>query len=688
VRLRRIGIVCSATFALCASSAQAAGYSPIGKFGAAGSGYGQLEAPAGVAVEAATGDVFVVDQGNSRVQKLGPEGQPLPGEPVISGAATPAKTFGGEAFGVAVDDSAGPTKGDVYIADGEQKVVYRFKPTAPGSNEYRYECELTGLSGGCTAAGATPTAPFEEPRGIAVDSQGDVYVAAFGPVVYEFQPSGANLGPGELTSPLIVGAWSVAPDGKGHLYLTNLNENTVKLTVGPSGEVTGEETLDSNGSREVAVDPTSEDVFVVDAAGANRVSEYSAAGTLIEEFGREELPAKPEFGPRSNGIAVSPLNGDVYVTSKAHDEVIFYAKAEVPVVLTESPVEVQPTSATLAGTLTPNGEAHWFFEYGETTSYGTVVGPEGPLSGPLAIPVAAHVEDLVPNTTYHYRLGAYNVQDASSPVKGADVEFLTPAIPPVISAETASALDPRSMALDATIEPEHSATTYRFEYVEVAHYCEACADPYEYGEGVLAAPVEGEASAGSGVGSVTVSQQLEELTPNTTYDYRVIATNQAGSEAGANQRFTTEPPLLPQVSTEPAVDVTQTTATLTGTIDTRGMRTNYGFAIGTAPGEETTVLLAEAPEGAGPELVTFTVRGLAPNTTYHYRLVGSDIDGSSDANETSFTTLEVPGSYLLAPPTPTLVPVPQIMFPAPHEIVKPKPKSKRKRTRRRSRRRA
>jgi hypothetical protein len=83
----------------------------------------------------------------------------------------------------------------------------------------------------------------------------------------------------------------------------------------------------------------------------------------------------------------------------------------------------------------------------------------------------------------------------------------------------------------------------------------------------------------------------------------------------------------PTVVTGPAEAVGQTSATLTGTVDPEGVERKYHFEVGTttAYGLQT----AEQTTGAGeePEAVKAAVEGLAPATTYHYRLVAGGVAG-------------------------------------------------------------
>lgn len=102
------------------------------------------------------------------------------------------------------------------------------------------------------------------------------------------------------------------------------------------------------------------------------------------------------------------------------------AQAQRPAVVTGAPTEVTSTSATLNGTVTPNGTAtSYSFVYGITRYVAhTAIGSAG--SGNATIAVSAHVEGLTAATTYHARLVAFSHKGLDI---GADVAFATLAAP-------------------------------------------------------------------------------------------------------------------------------------------------------------------------------------------------------------------------------------------------------------------
>jgi phosphodiesterase/alkaline phosphatase D-like protein len=100
-----------------------------------------------------------------------------------------------------------------------------------------------------------------------------------------------------------------------------------------------------------------------------------------------------------------------------------------PVAITEAASAIQPAEATLNGSVNPEGtDAHYQFEYGETTSYGKLAPAEAKDAGEgLAnVKVAETIKGLVPGTQYHYRLMATN---GTSTGYGADMTFTTTTVP-------------------------------------------------------------------------------------------------------------------------------------------------------------------------------------------------------------------------------------------------------------------
>ena len=87
------------------------------------------------------------------------------------------------------------------------------------------------------------------------------------------------------------------------------------------------------------------------------------------------------------------------------------AAAVAPAAITGPVSSVGATSATVTGTVNPNGQAtSWYVEYGTSTSYGSRTASQNAGSGTANAAVSASLTGLTPGTTYHYRVVATNAR--------------------------------------------------------------------------------------------------------------------------------------------------------------------------------------------------------------------------------------------------------------------------------------
>jgi hypothetical protein len=197
-----------------------------------------------------------------------------------------------------------------------------------------------------------------------------------------------------------------------------------------------------------------------------------------------------------------------------------FATSSAPVAVTGSATGVTVTSATLNGTVDPNGRAtSWYFEYGTGTSYGSKTPAKSAGSGTTATSVSAGVSSLTPGRLYHYRL--VTASDAGTS-RGADRTFSTAGAPTAVTL-SASSVTPRSAKLNGAVTANGLATTWYFEYGTSASY--GAKTPTR--------------SAGSGTKRANVSFALTSLRTGTAYHYRLVARNVAGTIRGADLTFTT-----------------------------------------------------------------------------------------------------------------------------------------------------
>ena len=211
-----------------------------------------------------------------------------------------------------------------------------------------------------------------------------------------------------------------------------------------------------------------------------------------------------------------------------------FVTSAAPTVTTKAASSVKDTTATLNGSVNPNGQATpVFFEYGTSTGYGTKTPIASAGSGTSARNMSAALTGLVGGATYHFRLVATN---AAGTTTGADQAFTTTG-KPVPNTGTASGVTGTSATLTGTVDPAGHSTTWYYEFGTTAGYGTKTASQ----------------SAGSSVGARAVSVPISGLAPGTLVHFRLVATNSAGIGYGADATFTT---------VGPAVTITASSATV------------------------------------------------------------------------------------------------------------------------------
>lgn len=94
---------------------------------------------------------------------------------------------------------------------------------------------------------------------------------------------------------------------------------------------------------------------------------------------------------------------------------------------------------------------------------------------------------------------------------------------------------------------------------------------------------------------------------------------------------------FPIVTTTAATSVTATTATLNGTINPNGLATMYHFEWGTTTSYGNSTASTSAGSGTTAIPVSIPLTGFTTGTTYHFRLVGVNSQGTANGNDLTFT---------------------------------------------------
>jgi len=194
---------------------------------------------------------------------------------------------------------------------------------------------------------------------------------------------------------------------------------------------------------------------------------------------------------------------------------------------------------------------------------------------------------------------------------------------PTVVTGSATAVTNSGARLNATVNPEGDSTRYNFEY----------GPSTAYGSYSLTGQT-------SGTKAVSVHETLAGLNPGTVYHYRVEASNKVGGAAGTDHTFTTTGHPLPGAFTDLASNVAKTTATLNGTVVTNGEITTAYFQYGTTSNYGLQTATVNVSAQTAPSYPSFTVLGLTPGTTFHYRLVADHAGTAPEYGaDVTFTTI-------------------------------------------------
>lgn len=183
----------------------------VATLGTQGNGSGQFNQPYGIAIEPTTGDLYVAERGNHRVQRITKTGTFV----LAWGGAGAAQGQFSEPIGVALDAA-----GDIYVSEHGNHRVQKFRVAQSGSTWNATPLAMWGTQG---AGNSQLNAPY----GLAVDGAGNVLVAdGLNGRVQKFSSSGAyqaTIGAAGTAAGQLVVATGVTVDASGAIYVTSTN---------------------------------------------------------------------------------------------------------------------------------------------------------------------------------------------------------------------------------------------------------------------------------------------------------------------------------------------------------------------------------------------------------------------------------------------------------------------------------
>jgi hypothetical protein len=393
---------------------------------------------------------------------------------------------------------------------------------------------------------------------------------------------------------------------------------------------------------------------------ANDVYVADAAKKVVDVFepqagGKEKYvtqitgisPSEPFIAPVP--VAVDEANGDVLIVDYINDELsvvdVFEPASEMPGVYNFVRKISGPPSGSfrsINGVAVDGGDGHIFvveqkvvYEFGSESAYlARIAGTETP-AGTFGRAASLAVD----STTHEVYVGDAGVEGHAGAVltKPAVDVFAPDTVVPDIKSEPVSNLSAEGATLNGTVDPDGEGEAS----------CEFVASG-----GKASGEAKCSESVPNGVSAVPVHTTLSGLTPDTSYCYRLEASNangvNRGEEAEGQVCFSTPGPGM---HGESVSAVSAESATLNATIDPDGASTTYYFQYGkTSAYEEgdVPILSASAPDGAllgsgqGDVEVGQHVQGLQAGAVYHYRVVavselGGQLESFAEPDHT-FTT--------------------------------------------------
>ena len=301
---------------------------------------------------------------------------------------------------------------------------------------------------------------------------------------------------------------------------------------------------------------------------------------------------------------------------------------ELPATIPSPPI-ARPATYIASNSLTANwssvsGATGYRLDVSPNSSFSTYVAGYQNLN--VGNTTSRSVTGLNASTTYYYRVRAYNASGTSGNSNVVHVTTLSPTGPPVVITNPATLIASFSATLNGSVDPHGLTTTVYFQYGTTTNY----------GSTTLS-----QIKTGNTYQNLTAN--ISGLTASTTYHFRLVAVNNAGTIYGTDRTFATLTPTGPPVvTTSSATLIASFSATLNGSVDPHGLTTTVYFQYGTTTNYGLTTA-TQSKTGNTYQNVTANISGLTASTTYHFRIVATNSGGTRYGSDRTFTTLSATG---------------------------------------------
>lgn len=396
----------------------------------AGGDVGQLtqhEFATGIAVDSATGDVYVAEEasvghyesgGANLVNEAGGGSctiEPYKGCPAIDSFGAPALSPTG---GLAVD----PTNTHVYVAATSIGAIDVFVPAVLPDVNTEGSTKVTSTS--ATIAG-----------GVNPDGIETTYQFEYGPTTgYGSVTPGspAMVGSDSTTHNLVAELTGLAKGTTYHYRIIASNANGTSYGADKTLATAGPPTLQSASVSEVGA-LAAESYAVVDPHGLDTHAFVEYGTTLAYGSSTTSVDVGSSVAPTRLKIAgLAPNIAYHFRVVASNAEGTLYGPDETfttqHLIVGESFTQVGSTGATVNAEIYPGGaQGSYIVEYGTTGAYGSSTPPVSTGEGESPIPVVVKISGLQPGTVYHFRFVESRLGETES---GTDVSFNTHELSP------------------------------------------------------------------------------------------------------------------------------------------------------------------------------------------------------------------------------------------------------------------
>jgi hypothetical protein len=205
------------------------------------------------------------------------------------------------------------------------------------------------------------------------------------------------------------------------------------------------------------------------------------------------------------------------------------------------------------------------------------------------------------------------------------VNIVAPVTAPFVSTFSATDISAIGAIFHGSINANSFQTHSRFNYGFAGSYTEgASGNPFTI----------------TGNTDTDVAATITGLVPSTLYNYELVGYGPGGSVSGGNVEFTTLS-IPPTVETLNATEVSGISAILNANVNANNLDATVMFEYGFDDTYGSSVIGNPSDiSGYSVQHISAPLTGLAMNSTYHYRVVSTNSEGTSYGNDMTFTTLE------------------------------------------------